>query len=518
MLVMLVLALGLVQALAMVGIAVGIRTSFAALQVPDRFPVWPIPLIIFAGVMLALARWHERKAGERLGQRYANEIRMQLFRVLAGVARSRQSQLTEHSQLQRLSGDMGAIRLWIGQGLLRVLVLSVRLGSLSVFLVWWMPVPLILGVLAFMALGLLVMYLLSTRLMMAHRRLRRARAGLTRFLAERLPHAQALRVAGRLARESRALDRQTQRLEQQAVDRQNLQGLMRSVPDAVRGLSVAWVLAVAMTLKMSAADTAACLAVVGLMIPGLRDLAGAWDKRAAWLVVKGRLKPLLETRDQAPARGGQPASHEPALAMNDPHAFQIDEVRCDGLFPIAAQLKPGQKVLLQSADRQARSRWLNAVAGLQPSPNAQPLLWHPHQPIDGPSITLVDEGSPLLGGSLRRAATFGSPRRPNDKRVLRVLQDLGLQDLVDRVGGLDGRLGWSGDGLSGEERQRLLLARAMLSTSDLVLLDDLGVDLTPDLQAALRRWLGRCRASVVLADTYAAAAHRGMTTWRLCWA
>lgn len=515
-LVLLVVALGLVQALAMAGMAVGIRTSFAALPVPDRFPTWPIPLIIFSGVLLAIARWQERKAGERLGQRYANEVRARLFKVLAGVPGNRQSVQSEHGQLQRLAGDMGAIRLWIGQGLLRALVSAVRLGSVGVFLVWWMPAQLMLGVLAFMIMGLLSMYLLSTRLAMLHRRLRRARAGVTRFLAERLPHAQALRVAGRLARESRALDRRTRRLEQQAVGRQNLHGLMRSVPDAVRGLSVAWVLAVAMSLKMSAADTAACLAVVGLMVPGLRDLAGVWDKRAAWLVVKGRLQPWLEALNQEPDSVDRTVCAEPQFALHDPHSFQIDEVRCDGLFPIAAQLKPGQKVLLQSADRETRNRWLNAMAGLLPSPNAQPLLWQPDRSLEEPSITLVDDGSPLLGGSLRRAATFGSPRRPSDKRVLRVLQDLGLQGLINRVGGLDGRLGWSGDGLSGEERRRLLLARAMLSTSDLVLLDDLGVDLTPDLQTALRHWLGRCKASVVLADTYALAAHREMTTWRLC--
>jgi len=100
--------------------------------------------------------------------------------------------------------------------------------------------------------------------------------------------------------------------------------------------------------------------------------------------------------------------------------------------------------------------------------------------------------------------------------VLRVLREVGLQDLVDRKGGLDGRLGWSGEGLADDERALLLLARAMLSRSDLVLLDALPLDLTPDLVKAIGRWLERCKATVVLATAYSSAIdEHTVTVWRL---
>ncbi|TNF53258.1 MAG: ABC transporter ATP-binding protein, partial [Burkholderiales bacterium] len=490
-LVLAVLALGLMQALSMAGMAWGIRASFIALHTPGVVRLWPLAIVVMAGFLLALARWQENKLSERLGQRFANDVRARLFEARAlstGLPRRGPS---DRTVLQQLTSDMSAIRLWVGKGVLRSLVSAFRLGSLCVILAWWMPSTLALGVLVCMALGLAGMYLVSTRLTRVHRRLNRARAGLTRFLTERLPQAAALRLAGRLSRETESLTRRTKRLECQAVHRQQLHGLMRSIPDGVRGLSVAWVLAVAMTRGLSAADTAACLAMVGLMIPGLRDLAGVWDRRAAEGEVRRRLRPWLNSQAER--------SKEAAVAGHErgPRPSMAPDVEDHAATTLA--LQPGQKVLLKARDAQSCRLWLQTLANTTAEHSRHALLDAlPHPP----SVTLVNRHAPMLGGSLRRAATLGSARRPGDAKVLRVLKEVGLWSLVDRVGGLDGRVGWSGEGLSDDERSRLLLARAMLSRSDLVLLDELPLAWTPELDVAVGRWLLRSKATVVLAHAY----------------
>ncbi|MFN3493919.1 MAG: hypothetical protein ACK40L_05380 [Hydrogenophaga sp.] len=510
-----VVALGLLQALAMAGMAVGIRASFVALPAAKPLPVWPLVLVVVTGVLLGVARWQEKSSGERLGQRYASAVRRCLFQALSVPANARSGQPPQLDSVQRLTGDLAAIRLWIGQGVLRALVSAVRLGVLALFLVWWMPAPLMLGVVACMAAGLLGMYAVSMRLAAAHTGLRRSRWGVARFLVERLPHAQALALAGRMPRETSALDRRMHRLEQEAVRRQNLHGLMRSVPDGVRGLAVAWVLAVAMALQMPAADAAACLAVVGLMVPGLRELAGVWDKHAAWQVVKARVQPWLDSAADEDGDTGPPPSRAQGFVPDLPGAVGVHEVCSDDLVPVTSPLAPGQKVLLQAEEQGLRQQWLEALACALSAPGAKPAARRRQPPQERSAITLVNATAPLLAGSLRRAATFGSPRRPADQRILTVLKEVGLQPLVDRLGGLDGRLRWGGTDLSDNERRRLLLARAMLSRAELVLLDDLEMALTPELAAAIRRWLGRRKGSVVMADTYTSAALEDMTVWRL---
>lgn len=500
-----VLGLGLVQALAMAAMAWGIRASFLMLPHPGATAGGPVAVIVLAGLLLALARWQENQLAERLGQRFANETRTRLFEARARSGGRRPNGHADLVLLQRLAGDMSAVRLWIGKGVLRSLVSAFRLGTMGLILAWWMPPEVAAGVLAAIGLGFGAMYLVSIRQAPVHRRLHRARSQVTRFLAERLPHAGALRIAGRMQKEALALERRTRRLERHAVGRQRLHGLMRCIPDVVRGISVAWVLVAAMASGLGTADTAACLAMVGLMIPGLRDLAGVWDRRAAWLEVQGRLQPWLGCQAPVPRQQDHPT---PASGPS-----RIVAIGPDGNTPGSTPLHPGQKVLLQAQDAQTCRHWLHAVANMAPEATGYTLLnaW----PCP-PSITLVEPRSPLLGGSLRRAATFGSARRPGDARVLRVLREVGLQDLVDRLGGLDGRLGWAGEGLSEKERACLLLARAMLSRSDLVLLDALPLTLTPELARAIGRWLDRCRATVLLANAYAGAVgERDITVWRL---
>lgn len=87
-------------------------------------------------------------------------------------------------------------------------------------------------------------------------------------------------------------------------------------------------------------------------------------------------------------------------------------------------------------------------------------------------IAYAGQGSPILAGTLRRALTLGCARRPPDTEVERVARVFGLGAVLDRLGGLDGRVGEGGRTLSSGEARRLLLARTALSGAGLILLDE----------------------------------------------
>ena len=114
------------------------------------------------------------------------------------------------------------------------------------------------------------------------------------------------------------------------------------------------------------------------------------------------------------------------------------------------------------------------------------------------AITLVGVRSPILAGSLRRALTMGAAERPDDPAILAQAEVFGLRDVIDRLGGLDGRLAEGGRNLSAGEVRRVLLTRAALSSSRLLLLDEPDDALDADGPALVERLMRQTEATTIL--------------------
>jgi ATP-binding cassette, subfamily C, bacterial CydD len=113
----------------------------------------------------------------------------------------------------------------------------------------------------------------------------------------------------------------------------------------------------------------------------------------------------------------------------------------------------------------------------------------------------------LLPGSLR-ANLVPSPGQeiPDDTTLLDCLTGLGLGPMLARRGGLDLAVDHRGSGLSGGERRRIGLARAVLSQRPLLLLDEPTADLDAETAEAVRAMLGAlARERLIVAATHDAA-------------
>jgi ATP-binding cassette subfamily C protein CydD len=106
----------------------------------------------------------------------------------------------------------------------------------------------------------------------------------------------------------------------------------------------------------------------------------------------------------------------------------------------------------------------------------------------------------LLPGTLSENLAMG---QADEAAMIACLQSLGLGPMLAQRGGLAMTLDHRGSGLSGGERRRIGLARAILSGRSILLLDEPTADLDEATAATIRRVLGHlAKVHLVIVATH----------------
>ncbi|MDE5757672.1 MAG: ABC transporter ATP-binding protein/permease, partial [Allobaculum sp.] len=88
------------------------------------------------------------------------------------------------------------------------------------------------------------------------------------------------------------------------------------------------------------------------------------------------------------------------------------------------------------------------------------------------SIGMVLQKNVLFSGTVRDNMKWGNPQA-SDAEILKALEQAGAKELVERFpGGLDMELGQQGNNVSGGQKQRLCIARALLKKPKILIFDD----------------------------------------------
>ncbi|MBO6638771.1 MAG: ABC transporter ATP-binding protein [Roseitalea sp.] len=467
-----IIALALGQAVSTGIAAFATRDVFAAFRDnASGLPILALTLVAGSGLAIAAMRYRERVIAERVGQGYVAALRVRLFQHLAQVSARDIAHRRSGALSLRFVGDLSAVRNWVSLGLTRLISSLIVLPVATIALFLLNPH---LGVAAAVpiATGMAAMALAGPRLGPAHKKLRSRRARLAADMSERVPHAPELRLLGRVKTETRLIIKRTENLIDAALERARGAALLRAIPDAVSGVAAAMVFVAALASGAAAAEAAGALAAVGLMIQPLRDLAGVWDRHRAWKVARDKCEKLLSVPKLAGGDDGDDAELD-----NVPQSLSFDGAGAGCLSSVDVVAEPGRKIAIVGPNGAGKSTLLSLAAGLE-SPERGEVLLGDRRTVELSTserrrlIAYVGTRSPILAGSLRRALTMGVDGALDDETIAHCAERFGLGPVIKRLGGLSGKVSEAGRNLSAGEIRRVLLTRAALSGSSLLLLDE----------------------------------------------
>ncbi len=261
---------------------------------------------------------------------------------------------------------------------------------------------------------------------------------------------------------------------------------------------------------LTAGGLVAFLVALGLLNEPLKGFAVA---HGLWSEARGGLIRVFEALDR------QTGPQDGPLAVDlsaGPVTLRLKAVTADhGRGPVLAGLdlvlRPGTITVLRGASGAGKSTLIDAIAGF--CPHGGVVAWN-----DTPStgltrasrrgaIALLEQDPWLGAGTVSDAILLGRPEATRAEvldaaRRAGLALDVGL--LARLPGGIDGQVGDGGGIVSGGERQRIALARALVRKAPLLLLDEPTAHLDPATETA---FLDTLRAAVG-SHTVLIASHR----------
>lgn len=427
-----------------------------------------------AAVLGFLLEVLQRRLGEGLGLNYTAEVRLALFDHHMKVPATRLAASGHGALLLPFVGDLTAIKQWVSDGLARISVAAITVTALIAIIGSKSPV-LALVIAGTMSAGVAALMFLGRPLDHAVRDLRRRRGALASFISGRLTGVATIQAMGRSNAERNKVLARTQALNRAAIGRAWVTGVTRGIAQLTGSLLILSTLLVGMIEVQSGRATpgavVAAIGLVGLLAGSMRDAGRAME---IWY-------PARASRDRITRALRQPVrrrARSQSRPSPDAH-LSIDGLSIAAtLRDVSAQAYPGDVILIEGAMGAGKSTLLGCLGQLfQPSAGGISFLGNDLASLSPGrlrrTIGFAGMALPLLRGGLVMNLRYRDPKASLDK-IARLLSRCGLEPFVARLPkGLDTPIGDDGSNLSQGERQAVLLARALLGSPPILIVDSI---------------------------------------------
>lgn len=465
------------------------------------------------GFLLEVA---QRRLAEELALDYTAEIRLALLDHHLKVPPEPFGRRSHAALLMPFVGDLSALKQWVGNGLARIFVAAV---TVTVLLGILAAHSLLLGAaitaVVFAGAGTLLAF--GRPLDTAVRDLRKRRGALASFVSGRLSGAAAIQLMARARSERRKLAARTEALNRAGRRRAWITGWMRGAAQFTGSLLILTTLLAGMhetaAGRLTPGALVAALTLVGLMAAAMYDIGKALE---SWYPARISRERIASVFRQPVALRAECPAHQQVVGGG----LTIDSL---ALRPFLSKLStavlPGEVVLLEGPAGSGKSSLLGCIAQLI-HPTAGSVM-HDGRDLRGFSpkelrrtLGFASPALPLLRGSVGMNLRYRKPGATTQE-ISSLLSSLGLDCLLSRLPeGLGERLIDDGANLSLGERQALLLARALLGSPSLLLIDSVDSHLDPAVVCALAERVRNYQGCVLMAVTRPEIARYATRVWR----
>ena len=482
---------GTASAVALSGVAAWLIAR--ASQMPDVFALGVAPVAVrLFGISRSVLRYCERLVSHDTALRGMGVLRTRLYQALASARTDTVAGLRRGDVLARVGGDIDAVGDLVVRAYLPAAVAAV-LGtatSLGVGVVYW-PAGLILAAcLLLSGLGAPLATIRSARLSEQARQ--RQATELSAEVLAVLEAAPELTVSGRLPdsmRQAASREESLARLR----DRAAIPAAIAAALDvAAMGIAVVGNLVVGVDAVATGQLAPVWLAVIVLVPLAAFEVTSTLGPASVQLVRSAgaacRIVELIETAESGAQASPTtrelpvPSTQGPRLrARNLAVGWPGGPIVADG---IDLDLHVGRRVAIVGPSGIGKSTLLATLAGLlEPRGGSLTLdgvpLWRITRPDAAARVCLTAEDAHVFHTSvlenLRVARGDVSP-----VEAAELLRQAGLGDWLEALpDGVSTIIGTNATTLSGGERRRLLLARALAAPAPLMLLDEPGEHLDP---------------------------------------
>ncbi len=462
--------------------------SYAALQPSIAYLQVAIVGVRFFGISRGIFRYLERLSSHSVNFGLLARLRVWFYQAIEPLAPARLAQYHSGDLLQRAVGDIDVLENFYVRVVAPPLAAAlVTLGAAWLVGGWSLRLSgVLVGGLVLGGVG--VPWISNALSRTPGRQLVSARSELSANYVESLQGMADLLAYG-----------------QEGAVRQRLSGLERNLTDAqmrlawaggagnalsqlIGNLTLFAVLLFAIPLVSAGKLDGVLLAVVSLVVLSTFEAVAPLPQAAQML--EGSLEAarrLFELVDAEPAiREPTAPSDMPAVSNLSVRnlTFRYDSEREPALRDFSLELAPGRKVALVGPSGAGKSTLLALWMRFWEVPAGTIFVAgrdiHAYRSADTRRLfALVSQSTYLFTATLRENLRLANPDAGADE-LERALDQAGLHDWFVRLpDGLDTWLGDRGQQMSGGERQRLALARALLQNSQVVLLDEPTAHLDP---------------------------------------